>query len=166
MSVEIFDSDVIVFIRQVIMCLTSHWPINVHYILSLLQQDIVSVRVCSLNQYHYESGKQIVVTRLVQATYKTCCKVMYQHIMSVVSLSNISIKMHFTQLTRVELPNVYTTSMGTTFCAWRHVICCDSFPNVTFLFKHCLSLLYNRPTTLFNLEKCGPDILNLGPWKC
>ena len=141
MSVEIFDSDVIVFIRQVIMCLTSHWPINVHYILSLLQQDIVSGRVCSLNQYHYESGKQRVVTRLVQATYKTCCKVMYQHIMSVVSLSNISIKTHFTQLTRVKLTNVYNTSMGTIFCASRHVICCDSFPNVTFLFKHSVTFV-------------------------
>ena len=91
---------------------------------------------------------------------------MYQHIMSVVSLSNISIKRNFTQLTRVELPNVYNTSMETTFCAWCHVICCGSFPNVTFLFKHCLSLLYNRPTTLFNLEKCGPDKLNLCHWRC
>jgi hypothetical protein len=54
---------------------------------------------------------------------------MYQHTMYVISLSNISIKTNFKQITRVDirLTNLYNTLGETTFCAWRHVICCHSF---------------------------------------
>ena len=48
---------------------------------------------------------------------------------NVISLSNISIKTHFKQITRVEirLTNLYNTLGEAIFCAWRHVICCRSF---------------------------------------
>ena len=52
----------------------------------------------------------------VHTTGKTWYKVLYQHTMYVISLSNISIK-----------TNLYNTLGETTFCAWRHVICCSSF---------------------------------------
>ena len=41
--------------------------------------------------------------QLVHATGKTWYKVLYQHTMYVISLSNISIKTNFKQITRVEL---------------------------------------------------------------
>jgi hypothetical protein len=41
--------------------------------------------------------------RLVHATDKTWYKVLYQHTLYVISLSNISIKTNFKQITRVEL---------------------------------------------------------------
>ena len=44
-----------------------------------------------------------VVMRLVHATGKTWYKVLYQHTMHVISLSNISIKTNFKQITKVEL---------------------------------------------------------------
>ena len=43
------------------------------------------------------------VMRLIHATSKTWYKVLYQHTMYVISLSNISIKTNFKQITRVEL---------------------------------------------------------------
>jgi len=51
------------------------------------------------------------------------CKVLYKHTMYVISLSNISIKTNFQQITRVEirLTNLYNTLRETTSCAWRHV---------------------------------------------
>jgi hypothetical protein len=66
-------------------------------------QDFVSGQACCVNQYHYESRKWRVVMRLVHATDKTWYKVLYQHTMYVISLSNISIKTNFKQITRVEL---------------------------------------------------------------
>jgi hypothetical protein len=54
-------------------------------------QYFVSGRACCVNQYHYESRKWRVVMRLVHATDKTWYKVLYQHTMYVISLSNISI---------------------------------------------------------------------------
>jgi hypothetical protein len=67
--------------------------------------------------------------RFVHTTGKTWYKVLYQHIMHVISLPNISIKTNFKQITRVEirLTNLYNTLKETTFCAWRHVICCRYF---------------------------------------
>ena len=63
--------------------------------------------------------------RLVHTTGKTWYKVLHKHTMYVISLSNISIKTNFKQITRVEirLLNLYTTLRETTFCAWHHVIC-------------------------------------------
>ena len=63
--------------------------------------------------------------RLVHTTGKTWYKVLHKHTMYVISLSNISIKTNFKQITRVEIKllNLYTTLRETTFCAWRHVIC-------------------------------------------
>ena len=44
-----------------------------------------------------------IVMQLVRATGKTRYKVLYHHTMYVISLSNISIKTNFKQITRVEL---------------------------------------------------------------
>jgi hypothetical protein len=103
--------------------------INTHYIHSVVVQYFVSGRASCVNQYHYESGKRRVVMRFVHATGKTWYKVLYQHTMYVISLSNISINTNFKQITKVEirLTNVYNTLGETTCCAWRHVICCISF---------------------------------------
>ena len=86
-------------------------------------QDYVSGRVCCVNQYHYESRQRRVVMRLylVHATGKTWYKVLYQHTVYVISLSNISIKTNFKQILRVELKFV-NTLRETTFCVWRNVI--------------------------------------------
>jgi hypothetical protein len=59
-------------------------------------QGFVSGRACCVNQYHYESLS-------VHATDKTWYKILYQHTMYVISLSNISIKTNFKQITRIEL---------------------------------------------------------------
>jgi hypothetical protein len=77
--------------------------INTHYIHSVVVQDFASGRVCCVNQYHYQSRKRRVVMRLVHATGKTLYKVLYQHTMYVISLSNISIKTSFKQIARIEL---------------------------------------------------------------
>jgi hypothetical protein len=73
---------------------------------------------------------------LFHRTGKTWNKVLYQHTMYVIRLSNISIKPNFKQITRVELKltNLYNTLRRTTFCIWRRVICCRSFIKVTLLF--------------------------------
>ena len=67
--------------------------------------------------------------RYVHTTGKTWYKVLYQHTMYVICLSNISLKTNFKQIKRVELKitNLYNTLRETTFCAWRHVICCRPF---------------------------------------
>jgi len=76
-----------------------------------------------------------VVMRLVHATCKTSYKIYTTY---VISLSNISIKTNFIQITRFELKltHLYNTLRETTFCAWRHVICCSTFTNVSLLFDH------------------------------
>ena len=82
---------------------------NTHYIHSVMVQDFVSGPACCVNQYHYESRKRRVLMRLFtpQAWYK----VLHQHTMYVISLSNISIKTNFKQITRVEIrsTNLYNT---------------------------------------------------------
>jgi hypothetical protein len=69
----------------------------------MLVQDFTSGRVCCVNQYHYESRKQRIVMWLVHATDKTLYKVLYQHTLYVISLSDISIKTNFKQFTKVQL---------------------------------------------------------------
>jgi hypothetical protein len=64
--------------------------IYTHYIHSVVVQDFVLGRAC-------------FVMRLVHATGKTWYKVLYQHTMYVISLSNISIKTNFKQITRVKV---------------------------------------------------------------
>ena len=75
------------------------------------------------------------------------------------------------KITRVELrlTNFCNTLRGTTFCKWRHIICCRSFINVI-LFDHCQCLsLYNRHITpFFFLEMWTVqllEILKICPWK-
>jgi len=70
---------------------------------------------------------------LAHATGETSYKVLYQHTMYVISLSNISLKPNIKQVTRGEfkLANLYNILRVTTFCALRHVICCRSFTNDT-----------------------------------
>jgi hypothetical protein len=115
-------------IRRGLLYIT-HNKIYTHYIHSVLVQDFVSGWACCVNQYHYESRKRRVVMRLVHTTGKTWYKNLYQHTMYVISLSNISIKTNFKQITRVEikLTNLYNTLGETTFCTWPHIICCSSF---------------------------------------
>ena len=73
--------------------------------------------------------------RIVHATGKILYKVLYQHTMFVISLSNILIKINFKQITRIPLKFVqycegdymyilYNTVRETTciFWAWRHII--------------------------------------------
>ena len=63
------------------------------------------------------------VMRLFHTISKTWYKVLHQHTMYVISLSNISTKTNFKQITRIELnlPNLYNTLMGITCCTWHHV---------------------------------------------
>jgi hypothetical protein len=109
-------------------------------------------KLCIRSSLLCESVSLRVVMRLVHATGKTWCKILYQQTMYVISLSNISIKTNFKQIARVELKltHVYTTLRDTTFCPWRHVICCCSFINVTLLFdnsqRYCILAFF----------KCGP----------
>ena len=98
----------------------------------MLVQDSESGRVCCVNQYHYESRKRRVVIRLVHATGKTRYKVLYQHTMYVISLSNISIKMNFKQITRVELKFVQYLEGDCILCITSRYFC-RSFTNVTLL---------------------------------
>ena len=77
-----------------------------------------------------------VVMRFVHTTGMTWYKVLYKHTMFVISLSNISIKTNFKQITSVEirLTNVYNTLRETTICAWRHVYL---LPFILLLFSCC-----------------------------
>ena len=77
--------------------------VTTHYIQSVLVHDFVSGRACCVNKYQYESLSRRVVMRFVPATGKTWYKVLYQHTMYVISLSNISIKTNFKQITRVKV---------------------------------------------------------------
>ena len=92
--------------------------IYTHYIHSVVVQDFVLGRACCVNQYHYESRERRVVIRLFHATGKTCYKVLYKRTMYVISLSNISTKTKFKQITIVELKlaNLYNTPSITTLC--------------------------------------------------
>ena len=96
--------------------------INTQYIHSVLVQDFVSGRACCVNQYYYESRKQLVVMRFVRATGKTWYKVLYQHIMYVISLSNISIKTNFKQIKRVKLKFVQYSEGDYISCMTSHYI--------------------------------------------
>ena len=82
-------------------------------------QDFASGRVCCVNQYHYESRQQRVVMRFVHATDKTWYTVLYHHTMHVISLSNISIKTNFNQITSVELKCVQ-------YSEGDHILCMTS----------------------------------------
>jgi len=86
-----------------------HTQIHTHYIHSVVVQDFVSGRASCVNQYHYESR--------------------YKHTMYVISLSNISIKTNFKQITRVEirLTNLYNTLRRLHFVHDVTFICCRSF---------------------------------------
>jgi hypothetical protein len=90
--------------------------IHTHYIHSVVVQYFVSGRACCVNQYHYESRQRRVVIRLVHATGKTWCKVVYQHTMYVISLSNISIKTNFKQITKFELRFVHYSEEDYIMC--------------------------------------------------
>ena len=70
-----------------------------------------------------------------------------------------------------------TNIRESTFCAWRHVICCRSFTNVTLLFDYFQSL-YNMSTTFFfffrnvqstiagNIETLSLKLMRIWPWIC
>ena len=94
-------------------------------------QDFVSCRACCVNQYHYESLLRRVVMRLVHSTGKTWYKVLYQHTMYVIRLSNISIKMNFQQITRVELKFVQYSQEDLILCMTSRYFFC-SFTNASY----------------------------------
>ena len=73
-----------------------------------------------VNQYHYES--LWVVMWLVHATGKTWYKVLYQHTMYVISLSNISIKTNFKQITKIVLKLTYKKCICTIPWVWLHFV--------------------------------------------
>ena len=85
--------------------------------------------------------------RFVHTTGKTWYKVLYHHTMYVISLSNISIKTNFQQITRVEikLTNLYNTLRETTFCVWcqRLFVVIHSIALLTLLTLTCLTLHSN-----------------------
>jgi hypothetical protein len=65
-----------------------------------------------------------VVMRFVHTTGKTWYKMLYQHNMYVINLSNISIKTNFKQITRIEIRNLlHTYCVGTTFCIRSCLLC-------------------------------------------
>jgi hypothetical protein len=103
--------------------LSNNQSMYTHYIHSVVVQDFVTGRACYVNQHHYESRKRRVVMRFVHTTGKTWYKVLHQHTIYVISLSNISIKTNFKQkITRDEIRlTLYNKFRETTFCAWRHV---------------------------------------------
>jgi hypothetical protein len=86
----------------------------------MVVQDFVSGRACCVNQYHYESLSRRVVMQLVHATGKIWYKVLYQRTTYVISLSNISIKMNFKQITRVELKFVQYSQGDYILCMTSH----------------------------------------------
>jgi hypothetical protein len=98
----------------------------------MVVQDFVSGRACCVNQYHYESLSRRVVMQLVHATGKIWYKVLYQRTTYVISLSNISIKMNFKQITRVELKFVQYSQGDYILCMTSHYFF-RSFTNVRLL---------------------------------
>jgi hypothetical protein len=71
--------------------------------------------------------------RLVHATDKTWYKVLYQHTMYVISLSNISIKTNFKQITRIELKCVQYSEGDYILCMTSRYFF-RSFTNVRLLY--------------------------------
>ena len=88
-------------------------------------------------------------------------QILYQHTVYVISVSNISIKTNFKQITRVELKltNLDNNLRETTFCARRHVIFCLSFTYVTLLFDH---LQYYCTAVRKRLFKRNVDLSDAG----
>ena len=114
-----------------IYCELAQWSwndIHTHCLHSVLVQDFVSGQACCVNQYHCESRYRRVGMQLVRDTGKTWYIVLYQNIMYVISLSNISIKTNFKQIRRVELKltNLDSTLRETTCCTscYITIICC------------------------------------------
>ena len=75
-----------------------------------------------------ESRKGRVVMRFVHTTGKTWYSLVPTHYVCNKFIQHFN-RTHFKQITRVKirLTNLYNTLGETTFCAWRHVICCHSF---------------------------------------
>ena len=126
--------------------------INTQYIHSVLVQDFVSGRAGCVKQDHYESLSRRFVMRLVHATGKTWYKVLYQHTLYVISLSNISIKTNFKQITRVEirLINLYNT-LGRLHCVHDVTlfVAVHSFAVLTLLTLTCfprISMIWRHDT--------------------
>jgi hypothetical protein len=106
--------------------------------------------------------------RLFHRTGKTWNKVLYQHTMYVIRLSNISIKTNFKQITRVELKltNLYNTLRRTTFCIMSRYLL--PFIHQRYCSRSLSVSLYNRPTICFFEEIWTvqlQEILKLCPWK-
>ena len=102
---------------------TFQMMIYTHYIHGMLVQGFVSGWACCMNQYHYKS--RWVVMLSVHMTGEISYKVLYQHIMYVITLSNIPIKTNFKQI--IKINNFITVlwererERETTFYAWRNI---------------------------------------------
>ena len=79
-----------------------------------------------------------VVMRFVHATGKTWYKVLYQHTMYVISLSNISIKTNFKQIARVELKCVQ-------YSEGDYILCMTSRYFFPFIHQRQVSVLSRIP---------------------
>jgi hypothetical protein len=92
---------------------------------------------------------------LAHATGKPWYKILQQHTLYVISLSNNSIKTNFKQITRIELKltNLYKTLRGTALCTY--VNCCRSFTEVTLLFDHfqCHCTIVRQHSFLINMDR-------------
>jgi hypothetical protein len=99
-----------------------------------------------------------VVVQFVHATGKTWYKVLYKHTMYVISLSNISVKTNFKEITRVEirLTNLYNTMRETTFCAWHLFVAVHSIALLTLLTLTCFTP-YSRSCLL--REQIAPQLV-------
>jgi len=96
------------------------------------------------------------VMRLVHAIGKIWYKDVYQHIMYVISLSNISIKTNFKQITRFELKltNLYNTLKGLYFVHDVTLVVAVHSP----MSRYCSITFSVTVQSSYNtfLEKCGP----------
>ena len=93
-----------------------------------------SIKIAHLGSVNkHGSRKRRVVMRFVHATGLTWYKVLYKHTMHVISLSNISIKTNFKQITRVELKCVQYSEEDYIMCMTsRYYV--RSFTNVGLLY--------------------------------
>ena len=102
-----------------------------------------------------QSNKQDLI-KISLPTHYACNKIIYHE------------KTNFKRITRVKLnvANLYNALRRTTFCTWRHVICCRSFTNVTLLFGyfecHCTIVGQRLLGEMWTVQL--PKYWNYVPW--
>jgi hypothetical protein len=81
-----------------------------------------------MTSYHWNAGKTNLCK---QCKYSVCLTLIHLYYVSRIH-GHIMISKEIVSM----LTNLYNTLRNTTLCAWRHVICCRSFTNVTLLLDH------------------------------